>query len=143
MSYLTRELLEARVGGDEIFMQLTDDDGDQEPDANVLVLLLGHVDSLVEGYARRGEYTVPLAASDSALLLPYMLDISNYKAKSRRGMASKEDWQLYRDALALLGMLADGTFILPSATVGATGSISLFGLDSEDQIFSRFLLRDL
>lgn len=143
MAYLTQALLKARVGGQEIYVQLTDDDRDQKPDPNVETLLLGQVDSFMEGYARRGGYTVPLVATDAALLIPAMLDVSNYKAKSRRGKASKEDLENYKDAIALFNDLASGAFVLPSSSSGSTGGFANLDFDGNEQMFNRQTLRNL
>lgn len=143
MAYLTEPLLIARVGGDELYVQLTDDDRDGVPDVNVKTLLLGQVDSLMEGFAARGGYTVPLVSTDAALLMPAMLDVANYKAKTRRGMASKDDIESYKNALALFGMLADGSFVLPSSAGGETGAFANLDFDGYPQLLNRCTLRNL
>ena len=143
MAYLTEPLATARVGGSDLWRELTDDDGDGTPDANVKVLLLGQVDSLLDGYAARAGYTIPLAATDVALLMPALLDVSNYKAKTRRGRASKEDLENYKNALALFKMLADGDFVLPSASAGDTGAFANLNFDGYEQQYNRDTLRNL
>lgn len=143
MPYLTRALLTARVGGSDLYRQLTDDDGDGDPDTNVEAILLAQVDSMLDGYAARGGYTIPLVATDSDLLLPALLDIANYKAKSRRGRASKEDAENYRIAIALFNDVATGAFVLPSGTAGTTGAFANLDFDGYPQQLNRYKLRNL
>lgn len=144
-NYLTPALLKSRVGGAALYVELTDDDvpPDGVTDAGVEQWILDTVDDIANGCAARGGYTVPLVAIDSALLIPFLLDIANYKLKARRGTPSKADEKLYDDAMLLLGAIATGDFILPSSAAGQTGAFTHFGFDSEGQMFSRTILRNL
>lgn len=139
-TYLTVAQLKARVGGEQIYVKLTSDDGGRTPDPTVATLLLDQVEAFTEGYARRGGYTIPLVATDFPLLVPSMLDIANYRAKTRRGTASKDDKQLYDEAIKLLERVADGDFVLPSGTGTTTSAV--FSMTSDQQLFNRSRLRD-
>jgi phage gp36-like protein len=148
VAYLTQEALTARVGGAAEFLRLTDDDRNNSPDDDVLDFLLGQVDTIVDGYARRGGYTPPLEDTDVETLEPWLLDIANFKARTRgNGRASDEDQKLYDDAMKVMEGIADGSFKLPSFEEASPTGI--FGFDSsqsfitpgEAQIFSRSRLR--
>lgn len=115
MPYLTPLLLSARVGGEEIYLELTDDDGDNIADAGVERLLLSQVDAIVDAYARRSGYITPLTATDIAPLVPFLLDIANYKAKTRGNRSATEDARNeYMAATKILEEVASGAFRLPS-----------------------------
>lgn len=139
--YLTEALLTSRVGGDEAYASLLDDDGDGFADPGVATLLLTQVDQLVDAYARRGGYTTPLVLTDIAPIIAALLDIANYKAKARGNRkASDDDKHLYDEAIKLLQAIADGSYTLPSFT--STAEVTAFAISSEPQIFSRTLLRN-
>ncbi len=141
MSYLTEGQLIARVGGQGNYTTLTDDDADGVADAGVGNFLLGQVDGIANGYARRGGYVVPLVAGDVAEVTPYLLDIANYKAKTRGDReASEDDRHLYDDAIKFFEAIADGTIKLPSVEDGP--QLTNFQLDSEEQVFNRTTLGD-
>lgn len=139
--YLEVGPLKARVGGAALYSDLTDDDADKTTDPAVEEWVLDLVDDLVNGYAARGGYTVPLVPTDSAPLNSFLLDIANFKLKARRGVPSKADEKLYDDAMAILEAVATGDFVLPSGTAGNTGALSNFGFDSQPQIFNRQTLK--
>lgn len=114
-TYLTSALLQARVGGAAIYLQLTDDDGDGNPDPGVESALLAQVDAIVNSFASRGGYAIPLEGEDIETFLPYLLDIANYRARTRgTRVASKDDKKLYDDAMKVMERIATGDFRLPS-----------------------------
>lgn len=127
--YLTTDLLQARVGGSDIYLQLTDDDGDGTADPRVEEFLLSQVDAIADGFARRGGYVVPLASSDLEPVIPYLLEIANYKAKTRGNRtASDDDRENQKAAMEIMKQIAAGDFKLPSFETAAP--IAEFGLDS-------------
>jgi phage gp36-like protein len=128
-TYLTAEVLQARVGGPVRYLQLTDDDRDGTADPAVENLVLAQVDLIVDGYARRGGYTVPLASTDIVTILPFLADIGNYRLVTRGGrQASDDDRTLHDGALAMLEKIATGDFKLPSYQTAAP--IAEFGFVS-------------
>lgn len=133
MAYLTRAMLEPRVGGAVMYVELTDDDHDDVPDPLVEAFLLTDTDSTVNSYLTRGGYTTPMTdAAGIALLRPYLLDIANYKAKTRGGrLASERDVRAYEEALAWLETVASGDVILPGWTGVAVGSVGGVGTSDE------------
>lgn len=141
--YTSVDEIKARVGGATMYLQLTDDDNNGTTDSGVESWLQDAVDDLADGYALRGGYSVPLAAADSAFLNGFLLDIANFKLKSRRNKASEDDRQLYKDALAMLEKVATGAITLPSGGSGETGGFANLDFDSEGKAFSRSLLRDM
>jgi hypothetical protein len=141
-AYLSAAQLAARVGGSDRYVELTDDDNDGAADPGVETFVLGQVNEILDGFARRGGYTVPLALSDTAEIEPFLLDIANYKIKTRGDrIASADDLKLYNDAMLILNDIALGVFKLPSFT--SEEVITLFGLDSPEDgpLFSRETLR--
>jgi len=141
VSYLSEGQLIARVGGQGNYTTLTDDDGDGRTDDGVGAFLLTQVDGIANGYARRGGYTVPLVAGDVTEVTPYLLDIANYKAKTRGDReASEDDRKLYDEAIKFFEAIAKGDIKLPSVESGP--QLTNFELDSEEQLFSRSTLGD-
>lgn len=145
--YLTAAMLQARVGGNARYLLLTDDDADSIPDTAVEDYLLSQVDIMVDAFARRAGYTTPLASGDVETILPFLLDIANYKAQTRAGGASSDDdKKLYNDAMSILHQIGTSSFKLPSYQTAAP--IADFGFDSEQDadrdgpVFSRSQLRD-
>jgi hypothetical protein len=131
--YLTRALLQARVGGEARYLVLTDDDHDNVPDTNVEESVLIQVDLLVDGLARRGGYATPLGIGDVDTILPYLLDVASYRLQARAGgVASEGDQKLYDDAMIVLNNLGTGVFQLPSYQTVAP--IANFGFDSGNSI---------
>jgi phage gp36-like protein len=138
MSYLTVAKVKARVGGEENYFQLTDDDGDGTPDPAVESWALNLADSIANGYAARAGYTIPLASTDSSLLEPFLLDVVNFKLKSRGNrVAGDLDEELYKDAMATFRELASGDFTLPSSSAGETGGFANLDFDGNEQVLTR------
>lgn len=142
MAYLTSSELKAAVGGEQEYVLLTDDDGDQIADPGVADFLLAQVDEIVNGFARRGAYTVPLAVADIAAVIPFLLDIANYKARTRGGrQATDDDRHKYDDAMRIMEEIANGTYKLPSFT--ETERLAGFEINSYAQLFSRGTLGNM
>jgi len=139
--YLTRAALEARVGGTAVYLQLTDDDHNAVIDTDVEALLLAGVDRLGDAYLIRGGYTTPLTnAVAISLIVPRLLDIANYKAKSRGGrLASAEDVRAYELALTWFEAVASGDLLL----LDSVPIKSTLILDSEEQRMTRERLSGL
>jgi phage gp36-like protein len=137
MAYLTEAQVTARVGGKAEMDQLTDDDGDQTPDAAVLVQVMGQLDSLLDGYARRGGYDTPLDVASADSILTPLLDIANFKLRTRGNRVASDDDRLqYENAMKILGMVGDGTWIFPTPPT----SLGSAAIDSDDALFTRDLL---
>lgn len=142
--YITPAELQARVGGAALYLELTDDDGDSTVDPAVESWVIDSVSDLVDGSAARAGYAVELADADAAYLNGFMLDIANYKLKTRRGKASEDDRKTYEDAMAVLEKLANGDFTLPSAGGGSGGTTTAnLDFDGYVQQCNRARLADL
>jgi phage gp36-like protein len=148
MAYLDSDEVTVRVGGDAVYIELTDDDGDGSPDDGVETFLLAQVDAVADAFARRGGYSVPLSDLDAATVQPFLLDIANYKAKTRGNRtASADDIKLYDAAMAVMEEIANGAFKLPSYQT--TSPVEKLGFDSPQgsvfdstgPLFSRDTLR--
>lgn len=139
--YLTRALLQQRVGGPDRYLQLMDASDVAMIGTSLESLVLSQVDSLVDGYAKRGGYTTPLADSDATSVLLFLLDISNFKLKSRGDREASEDDRLqYENAMKVMELIGKGEWVFPS---GSNSDVtSAFGIDSEEQWASRTLLSD-
>lgn len=142
MAYLTNTLLKARVGGQNVYIELTDDNADGTADNSVETMVLDQVDQQVNGYFRRGGYTIPLAVTDAAQIMYLLLDIANYKLKTRGNReATEDDRKLYGDALKTLEMYATGELSLPSVDTAAP-TIASMVIDSPEDgpFFNRITL---
>ncbi len=140
MAYLTAEEVQARVGGEPRWVQLTDDDANNVPDEPVVEQLLANVDAEADGYFRAGGYATPVTALEARAVKNQLLDIANYRAKTRGDReASPDDRQLYMDALAVLRNVALGIVLLDVRSfITASGD---YLIDSDAPMFSRRLLR--
>src|SRR5262245_61749043 len=138
MAYLTQELVQARVGGDRVYRELTDDDGSLQGDPTVAKLVLEQVDALLNGYILRGGYTAPLTDPDDiqSVLLP-LLDVANYKLRTRGNREASEDDRLqYQNAIKIFESIAAGDFVFPSGG-GVSETEEEFEIDSYPQLFNR------
>jgi phage gp36-like protein len=145
LAYLTVDQLKGRVGGDERFLKLTDDDEDGQPDTRVTTALLAGVDKEADAYFRAGGYTIPLGAALLEGVSNALLDIANYRAKTRGDRQASEDDRLaYQDALARLRLVADRKILLAgSDDTQDVQALGEYVLDSDEQFFSRDNLRGL
>lgn len=146
--YLSSALLQARVGGAVRYLELTDDNRDGTADPEVEEYLLTQVDTIVDSFARRAGYSTPLTGADIESVLPFLVDIGNYKAQTRgSGIASEADLKLYNDAMAMMNQLATGAYELPGYQ--SVAPIAQFGFDSEQDangvgsFFNRYTLRGM
>lgn len=139
--YVTQGELEARVGGEGPFLQLTDDDADDTPDAEVIALFLTEFDAELNSYFRAGGYTVPLSEAAFSGVKRFALDIANYRLKTRGDReASEGDRQLYEDAVAFLKLIATRKVLLEVVSASARAYPVL---ESEDVLFDRTTLRTM
>ncbi len=118
LPYLSEVEIESRVGGPERFTELTDDNGDSEPDTEVLEMVQAELDAELDSYFRAGGHTTPL---DGAIFRPAKrgaLDIANWRLVTRGGRnPSETDRQLYEDAIRYFEGIASGRILLIAATV--------------------------
>ena len=141
MAYLNDDDISARVGGEQEFIHLCDDDGDGAADPNVIERVTTDIDSIVDGFARRGGYTTPLVAADAASINYVMLDIANYTLRTRGNRVCSEDDRLkYENAWEILKAIGDGKWEFPSGPAVEELTADEFGLDSEEQLFTRTTL---
>lgn len=136
MAYLTEAAVIQRVGGQTSYNELTDSSGTVDPELKKY--FLDDVDATLDGYARVGGYTTPLVASDAASVMGFLLDISNFKLRTRGNReASDMDLQLYKDAMVVMGLIAQGKWEFSTPPAALVGEANL---DSEAQIFNRSTL---
>lgn len=134
MPYLTQTELEARVGGVEALAKLTDDDEDGAPDTTVIAVFLTELDNEFDSYFRAGGYTVPLTSAQASGMKRFMLDIANYRLRTRGvRKATTDDRMLYEDAMGVITSVAKRTILLD---VVAGGNVQL-ALESDEPIFDR------
>lgn len=132
MSYLTEAELKARVGGEEPYRLLTDDNGDGIADDEVKQTLLEENDAELDGYFRSAGLAIPLSATTFSGSKRYALDIVNYRLKTRGSRrASEDDRKLYEDAMAYFKMVAGGKIHLTTVDL-----VSDFVLQGEKVIFN-------
>src|SRR5262245_22358702 len=99
---------------------------------------MAQVDALLDGFARRGGYTVPLSDEETESIQLPRLDIANFKLRSRGNRVASEDDRLqYEAAMKILEAIGAGEWQFPSGP--ATSTVEDFGLDSEERLFSRTL----
>ena len=110
MSYTSRAALEAAFGADEI-RQLTDRDGDGEPDADFIASAISRTEGVIDGYLM-GRYALPLAVIPG-VLVAYACDIARYFLYENA--APEYVRQNYDDALRWLRDVASGKVLLSVA----------------------------
>ena len=110
MTYATQAHLEAAFGADEI-RQLTDRDGDGEPDADFIGSAISRTEGVIDGYLM-GRYALPLAVIPG-VLVAYACDIARYLLYENA--APEYVRQNYDDALRWLRDVASGKVLLSVA----------------------------
>lgn len=132
--------LQARVGGEERFKELTDDDKDGIPDPDVIAQIVSSVEREADAYFLSGQYDTPLTLAQLAPVRNALLDIANYRAKVRGDReASQGDRQLYEDAIGLLMAVAKRQILLDKPENATRLGEYLF--DSSEQELSRDSLK--
>jgi len=116
MSYLTNEDIEKRLGS-AAYVQLTDDDGNNQPGVVVVDEARLGAEGEVDSYlARRFAVPIDLARHPELgnLLKSITLDLAETRLRARRPPVPDETLRRHGDALAWLRGVADGTIALPS-----------------------------
>jgi len=140
MSYLTNTDIEHRVGA-AAYVQLADDDGDNQADAIVVDEARLGAEGEVNSYlARRFAVPIDLAVHPELvdLLKSITLDLVEMRLRSRRPPVPDVTLRRHGEALAWLRGIADGAIALPSASpigpVASSGpSVLTFG---EERVLS-------
>ena len=123
MAYATQDdLVPQRLTATQL-LQLTTEAGATEPDTSVVQAALDKASAIVDGYCGQ-RYTTPLQSSTIATELT--ADIATYRLFQRRGQVKAGTAQevAYRDAIALLVKISEGTASLdvPAAAQPQTSS---------------------
>ena len=146
MSYLSNADIETRLGT-TTYIQLADDDGDNEADVGV-------VDEARLGAEREGDsylarrYAVPidLVAHPELtdLLATFTLDLAEYRLRARRPPIPDAATQLRQHAAQWLERIANGTVDLPALTELPSSDLRgpRIGWNSEERALSRDELSD-
>ena len=118
MSYLTNTDIENRVGT-TAYVQLADDDGDNQADLVVVDEARLGAEGEVNSYLAR-RFAVPidlvLHPELSSLLKSITLDLVEMRLRARRPPAPEATMRRHDDAMAWLRGVAAGTIALPSAS---------------------------
>jgi len=118
MSYVTNTQIETRLGT-AAYVQLTDDDGDQQADAAVVDEARLGAEGEVESYLAR-RYAVPIDLTQHPevgdVLASIVLDLVELRLRSRRPPIPEVTLKRHADALQWLRDVADGLVELPSVT---------------------------
>jgi len=118
MGYVTNTDIENRLGS-AAYVQLTDDDGDNQADTAVVDEARLGAEGEVNSYlARRFAVPIELAAHPelSDLLKSITLDLVEMRLRARRPPVPEVTLRRHTDAVAWLRGVADGAIDLPSAT---------------------------
>jgi phage gp36-like protein len=135
--YVSADELSVRVGGSARWIELTDDNKDGIPDADIIEDVLSQLDSEVNGYASTAGYGTPLLAIQTNNIKSTMLDIANYRLKTRGDkQPSDDDRLLFTQAIKVMEFVSTHEIAL-----GVVPEESTFELESARQIFSRNSLR--
>ena len=124
MSYLTNTDIENRVGT-AAYVQLTDDDGDNQADTVVVDEVRLGAEGEVNSYLAR-RFAVPIDLTVypelSDLLKSITLDLVEMRLRARRPPVPDATLRSHGDALAWLRGVAEGAIALPSASpISPTG----------------------
>lgn len=112
-AYLTEAELKSRVGGHEAFLELTDDNGDDVADVEVMDVLQAQLDAELDGYFRAGGYTTPLDTDGFGPAKRAALDLANYRLLTRGVRTPSEtDRLLFEDARRFFEGIAGGKILL-------------------------------
>lgn len=126
--YCTQSDLETRIGK-QVLGQLTNDNGGNEADADVVNAIIERADRFIDNKISN-VYDVPFGAdSTSATTTPAIvkqlsIDLSCYYAMQRRPLEFKipDTWeQIYKDAMEELDLLQNMDDVLNDATPNNTG----------------------
>ena len=147
MAYITNADIEERLGS-AAYVQLTDDDGDGEPDAGVVDEARLAAEGEVNSYLAR-RFAVPIDLTVHAdladLLASITLDLAEYRLRGRRPPVPKDALDQHAHAIDWLARVAGGAVELPSAapvaanatrgTLGATmGEARLLSRDELSEV---------
>ena len=142
MAYITNADIQERLGS-AAYVQLTDDDGDNQADVGVVDEARLAAEGEVNSYlARRYEVPIDLTVHPELadVLASMTLDLVEYRLRLRRPPVGKQALETRAQAISWLTRVADGRIDLPSATPVATSTIR--GVLGETTGEQRLLTRD-
>ncbi len=141
MAYITNTDIQERLGS-AAYVQLTDDDGDNQADVGVVDEARLGAEGEVNSYlARRFQVPIDLTAHADLtnLLASITLDLAEYRLHARRPPIPEDTRRRHGEAVAWLIRVADGSIELPSATQVASNTTrgSLGATTGEDRLLTR------
>ena len=146
MAYITNADIEERLGS-AIYVQLTDDDGDDQADVGVVDEARLAAEGEVNSYLAR-RYQVPIDLDKHAdladLLASITLDLVEYRLRSRRPPVPKDTTDRHTRTIDWLRRVADGRIELPSAApvADSTARGTLGEATGEERLLTRDELSD-
>lgn len=142
MSYITNADIQERLGA-AAYVQLTDDDGDNQADVGLVDAARLAAEGEVDSYLAR-RYAVPIDLTAhpevAGLLSAVALDLVEYRLRSRRPPAPPETLQKQANAVEWLARVAEGAVDLP--TLAPPTATSLRGTVAKTSGSDRALSRE-
>lgn len=146
MAYITNADIEERLGS-ATYVQLTDDDGDDQADVGVVDEARLAAEGEVNSYLAR-RYQAPIDLDKHAdladLLASITLDLVEYRLRSRRPPVPKDAVERHTRTIDWLRRVADGRIELPSAApvADSTARGTLGEATAEERLLTRDELSD-
>lgn len=146
MAYVTNDDIAERVGN-ATYVQLADDDGDNQADVGVVDEIRLAAEGEVNSYlARRYQVPIDLAvhAELADVLASMALDLAEYRLRARRPPVPQDARDRRAQAIEWLKRIADGVIDLPSVAPLASSTLrgALGEVTGEERLLSRDELAD-
>lgn len=116
-------------------IQLTDDAGAGEVDADAVTRAITDADATIDAYCQ-GRYTIPLSPVPDKIR-QISVDIALYNLYSRRRGAPEHRETRYKDAIRFLEKVSEGKIDLGAATPAQTSTAHEVDIEGNDAIFTR------
>jgi phage gp36-like protein len=146
MAYITNVDIQERLGADA-YVQLTDDDGDNQANVGVVDAARLAAEGEVDIYLAR-RYAVPIDLTDhpevACLLSAVALDLVEYRLRSRRPPTPPEALIKRVNAVEWLARVAEGSVDLPALTSPTATSLrgTVAETSGSDRVVSREEMSD-
>ena len=126
MAYVTNDDIQDRLGA-ATYLQLTDDDGDGQPDQAVVDEARLGAEGAVNSYLAQ-RYQTPIDTTEfpelAGLLATVTLDLVEHQLRARRPPVPSDVADRRADTLAWLAKVATGAVALPAAVPQVSGGSS-------------------